>query len=64
MTHYHIDGTGRKNGEPSSSSQSGDGGFTNPRVFDTIEEAAAAATSEDDYLDGLDQPEGDEDEQA
>lgn len=53
----------KRDDHSSSSGQPGDGGFTNPRVFDTIEEAAAATTSEDDYLDGLDQPEGDEDEQ-
>lgn len=33
----------------------GDGGFSNPGVFDSLEEAvAAASTVEDDYLDELD----------
>lgn len=46
--------------DPRSSSQPGDGGFTAPRVFDTIEDAIAAGTSEDDYLDSLDQESDDE----
>jgi len=45
---------------PSSPDQPGDGGFTQPRVFDTIEDAVAAGTSEDEYLDSIDQPSEDE----
>lgn len=41
--------------------QAGDGGLTAPRVFDTIEEAIAAGTSEDEYLGSPDT--GDDDEQ-
>lgn len=43
--------------------QPGDGGLTAPRVFDTIEEAMAAGTSEDAYLESLDQPSEDDNEQ-
>lgn len=35
--------------------QSGDGGMTAPRVFDTIEEAVLAGTAEDRYLESLDE---------
>ena len=40
----------------STDDQPGDGGFTAPRVFDTLDEAVLAGTSEDEYLDELDQP--------
>jgi len=36
--------------------QPGDGGFTAPRVFNSLEDALLAGTSEDEYLDELDQP--------
>lgn len=48
--------------DPKDKPAPGDGGFTNPRVFDTIEEAIAAGTSEDEYL-GSPDVEGDDDEQ-
>jgi hypothetical protein len=36
------------------------GGFAAPRVFNSIEEALAASTPEEEYLDGLDQDTGDD----
>ncbi|MGY8679578.1 restriction endonuclease subunit S [Bradyrhizobium sp. UFLA05-153] len=55
--------TQRKNlSDPSTDGQPGDGGFTNPVMYNSIEEAIAAGTVEDRWLESLDQP--DEDNQA
>jgi hypothetical protein len=39
------------------------GGFVAPRVFDTLEEAVAAGTAEDEYLENLDKPDDEETDQ-
>ena len=48
--------------EPRKREQPGDGGgsFANPGVYDTLEDALAAGTVEDRYLDSLDQSEEDD----
>ena len=48
--------------DPKYTRQPGDGGFTDPEVFDTLEEAIAAGTAEDRYLESLDQENGNDDE--